>query len=494
MGKFTRKNKEQFDSMVIGSGHTIMAGFIPNRIPPQEFSEKFYEWAKSTPDTISQFGFWGGDIDYNTYYPDLSPDELTPKDEEFIEPMFRLLSATIVSKNYNPTDFGQNGVLKASMKMLLGQTVNCDHETNIGNAIGAVSKVVWQEPYKDGNFFIPGGINGVLKIDGKANPRIARGILMEPPSIHSNSVTVQFKWDKSHPNMDDNEFYTKLGTYDSKGVMVRRIVTEVVRYLETSLVSHGADAFAQKIGDDGKIVNPEFAKRTWSSYSEYEGDKAKQYTFTDYKNTNSTISENGDTQSSNNNQDNIINNQTKMNELEIFIASLFANGMLTLAEGNDQNQENALQAIRSLIAERDAANNSVQSLTTEKTTLIDKITKLNAEVANLKDMATIGTNYIKSFREEVVGNYTKLKGDNIDQTIITMINSETTGLLTLQSLNKEYTQQLEDKFPLTCSACGSKDISRASSAKTEDTTTTQNEEQPANNSDLFSTIYKNKIK
>ena len=183
-----------------------------------------------------------------------------------------------------------------------------------------------------------------------------------------------------------------------------------------------------------------------------------------------------------------------MNELEIFIASLFADGMLTLAEGNDQNRENALQAIRSLIAERDAANNSVQSLTTEKTTLIDKITKLNAEVANLKDMATIGTNYIKSFREEVVGNYTKLKGDNIDQTIITMINSETTGLLTLQSLNKEYTQQLEDKFPLTCSACGSKDISRASSAKVEDTTTTQHEEQPANNSDLFSTIYKNKIK
>lgn len=34
--------------------------------------------------------------------------------------------------------------------------------------------------------------------------------------------------------MGDNEFYQKLGTYDSKGVMVRRIVTEVVRYLETS--------------------------------------------------------------------------------------------------------------------------------------------------------------------------------------------------------------------------------------------------------------------
>lgn len=104
---------------------------------------------------------WGGDIDYNTYYPNLDKSELTPKDEEFIEPMFRLLSETIVSKNWNPTDFGQNGVLKASMKLLLGQTVNCDHETNIGNAIGAVSQVMWQESYKDGSFTIPAGINGI---------------------------------------------------------------------------------------------------------------------------------------------------------------------------------------------------------------------------------------------------------------------------------------------------------------------------------------------
>ena len=199
MSKFTKRNKEHLDSMVIGQGHTIMVGYIPEAVGAQAFSENYYKWKTPTPDTIAQFGFWGGDIDYNTYYPNLDKSELTPKDEEFIEPMFRLLSETIVSKNWNPTDFGQNGVLKASMKLLLGQTVNCDHETNIGNAIGAVSQVMWQESYKDGSFTIPAGINGILKIDGKANPRIARGILMEPPSIHSNSVTVQFKWDKSHP-------------------------------------------------------------------------------------------------------------------------------------------------------------------------------------------------------------------------------------------------------------------------------------------------------
>lgn len=497
MGKHFR-NKEHFDSMVIGSGHTIMAGFIPPRINHQEFNDKFYEWAKTTPDTISQFGFWGGDIDYNTYYPDLKPEELSPKDEEFIEPVFRLLSETIVSKNYNPTDFGQNGVLKASMRMLLGQTVNCDHETNIGNAIGAVSKVMWQDAYKDGNFFIPGGINGVLKIDGKANPRIARGILMEPPSIHSNSVTVQFKWDKSHPELSDEEFYTKLGSYDSKGNMIRRIVTEVVRYLETSLVSHGADAFAQKVGEDGKIINPEFAKRTWSSYSEYKEDTSNKQYFIDYKNFQEPIIENDDTDGSINNQEKFNHNQNKneMKELQQFIASLFADGMLTLAEGANQDQDTVISAIQSLIAERNSANDSITKLTSEKSTLTEQVKNLNAEVANLKEMATVGTNFIKSLRETVVGNYTKLKGDQVDQTIITMINSDTTGLLTLQSLNKEYEAQLEEKFPMTCSACGSKDVSRASSAKTEEDSKTGEikGQEVISNDKLFDQLYGKKVK
>lgn len=327
MSKFTKKNKEHLDSMVIGQGHTIMAGYIPESVGAQAFSENYYKWKTPTPDTIAQFGFWGGDIDYNTYYPNLDKSELTPKDEEFIEPMFRLLSETIVSKNWNPTDFGQNGVLKASMRMLLGQTVNCDHETNIGNAIGAVSQVMWQESYKDGSFTIPAGINGILKIDGKANPRIARGILMEPPSIHSNSVTVQFKWDKSHPGMEDGEFYQKLGTYDSKGEMVRRIVTEVVRYRETSLVSHGADLFAQKIGEDGKIINPTFAKRTWSSYEEYRDDKSKQYFFTDYKTDFNSFQEKDNTPDSfndNGTQENHNPNKENMNkELQEFLEKTF---------------------------------------------------------------------------------------------------------------------------------------------------------------------------
>ena len=506
MSKFTKKNKEHLDSMVIGQGHTIMAGYIPESVGAQAFSENYYKWKTPTPDTIAQFGFWGGDIDYNTYYPNLDKSELTPKDEEFIEPMFRLLSETIVSKNWNPTDFGQNGVLKASMKMLLGQTVNCDHETNIGNAIGAVSQVMWQEAYKDGSFTIPGGINGILKIDGKANPRIARGILMEPPSIHSNSVTVQFKWDKSHPSMEESEFYQKLGTYDSKGEMVRRIVTEVVRYMETSLVSHGADSFAQKIGSDGKIINPTFAKRTWSSYEEYRDDKSKQYFFTDYKSDFSSFQEKDDTQGSfNDNQEgdekSKTNNKENMNkELQEFLESLFGKDMLTLGEGQEMSQEAAVSLIQNLVSSRNELQTSVDNLTTEKNSLTEQVTNLNAQVANLTEMATVGKNHIASLRENAVGTYKKLMGENADETIVTMLNAETTGITTLISLTKDYQARLEEKFPLTCAKCGSKDVNRASSVSEDDTQgktgtedTTQNQE-PSSTGSVLDSLYKKKIK
>ena len=486
MTKFvTKRNKSQLDSMIIGCGHSIMVGHVPEVIQEKDnlvkLTENFFSWGNTNQDSVQSLGFWS-DIDYNTYYPDLKLEDLAPKENEFITPMFRLLSETIVSKNYNPTDFSKNGVLKASMKLLLGQTVNCDHETDIGNAIGAVSKVVWQDAYKDGNFVIPGGINGVLKIDGKANPRIARGILMDPPSIHSNSVTVQFRWDKSHPEMEDSDFWEKLGTYDSKGNMIRRIVTEVVRYLETSLVSHGADAFAQKIGEDGKIVNPEFAKRTWNSYEEYQGDKAKQYFFMDNKsynfvegdNTQQAIIENQDSPESKK-----VNNNMNQ-ELKEFLEKLFNKNMLTLGEGKEATQEEAISLIQSLVSEKASLAEQVNTLTTEKTQLSEKVTQLTTENASLKEMADLGKKRVAALREAVVANYKKIQGDQFDEKdpVFIMLNAETTPLVTLEGLNKNYEQRLNELFPMKCSHCGSKDISRASSIEepTNPEDTTKNSE------------------
>ena len=497
MGKKVNKihsNPERMESMIIGSGHTIMAGFLPTGVEPQTFSENFYRWNHVSKESVEKLGLFGSDIDYNTYYPNLTKEDLTPNADEFIEPVFRLLSATIVSKNWNPTDFSQPGVLKASMRMLLGQTVNCDHSTDIGNAIGSVSQVMWQEGYKDGNFMIPAGINGVLKIDGKANPRIARGILMDPPSIHSNSVTVQFKWDKSHPGMDDRDFWDKLGTYDEKGNMIRKVVTEVVRYLETSLVSHGADSFAQKIGEDGKIINPEFAKRTWTSFAEYQEDTKKVYYFTDFKEDINSYQENNDTPPNNINTNNPLNNNTMNQELKEFLEKLFGDNLLSLAEGQEVSTELALSAVQSLVNSKKTLEASITNLTTEKNQLSEQINQKDAEIANLTAMATVGKNHIASLREEVVGNYKKLKGDKADETIVTMLNAETTGLQTLISLNKDYKAQLEEKFPLTCSKCGSHDVTRSSSVvedpKKDDTTS--NSDVPST-SDVIGSLYRQKM-
>ena len=487
-------NPEHMESMIIGSGHTIMAGFLPKGVEPQTFSENFYKWNHVSQESVEKLGLFGSDIDYNTYYPGLTKEDLTPNSDEFIEPVFRLLSSTIVSKNWNPTDFGQPGVLKASMKLLLGQTVNCDHSTDIGNAIGSVSQVMWQEAYKDGNFVIPAGINGVLKIDGKANPRIARGILMDPPSIHSNSVTVQFKWDKSHPGMDDRDFWNKLGTYDEKGNMIRKVVTEVVRYLETSLVSHGADSFAQKIGEDGKIINPEFAKRTWTSFAEYQEDTKKAYYFTDFKDDYKSFQESNDTPENNINPLNTNKKESTMTLAE-FLESLYGDNMLSLAEGQEKTAEVALQMVKDLVHGKNDLQNKVDNLTTEKNTLAEQVSNKDAEIANLTAMATVGKNHIASLRETTVANYKKLKGDAADETIITMLNAETTGLQTLISLNKDYQAQLEEKFPLTCSHCGSHDISRGSSVQEPDKNdpdTTHNSEVSSTN-DVIEDLYNKKM-
>ena len=110
MSKFTKKNKEHLDSMMIGQGHTIMAGYIPEAVGAKAFSENYYKWKNPTPDSIAQFGFWGGDIYYNTYYPNLDKSELTPKDEEFIVRFFLLGSESFVSFIWITTEFCLFGV------------------------------------------------------------------------------------------------------------------------------------------------------------------------------------------------------------------------------------------------------------------------------------------------------------------------------------------------------------------------------------------------
>lgn len=453
------------DIITLGAGHSILVGYKPKSIPSQEFTDKYFQSTK-VKDTINSFGLFSSDIDYNTYYPDVTPEEFTPKEEEFIEPTYRLLSECIVSKNWLPTDFSKPGVLKAAMNLLVGQTVNCDHETNIGNAIGAVKEVVWQDSYQMGDIIVPAGINGVLKIDAKANPRIARGIMMDPPSVHSNSVTVRFNWEKSHPEMDDYDFWDKLGTYDKDGQMVRRVVTKIISFNETSLVSHGADPFAQKVDGDGKIVNPEYADRNYASFSEVNPNRGS-YIFMDFKepssilhNTIHSFNDNKHKQNPNSNPEGSKNNNQMNEDLREFIESLFGNGMLSLSDGKEMNAETVLALIKQNSSELVSLRESLSQKDTE-------IASLKETIETNKPMVDLGTAHLSEVRSTTLESYKKLNGDKTDEAIISLIGTANLDVLT--SLGKSYTAQLEEKYPITCSECGSHSVSRASSSN-EDTT------------------------
>lgn len=106
-------------------------------------------------------------------------------------------------------------------------------------------------------------------------------------------------------------------------------------------------------------------------------------------------------------------------------------------------------------------------------------------------MVNIGTSYFREVREKAIANYKKLTGDNIDQNIISLLEAEGTSLQTLISLDKMYTQQLEEKFPLHCSKCGSKEISRASSVSTDENT---EDKGSSSINDTLGNIAKSKLK
>lgn len=442
--------------LTLGSGHSILT------VKPSMVGEAIAEKAileKPLTDTQS-FGLFGGGLNYNTYYPDVDPAKLMPTDDEFIEPIYRLLSECIISKYY-PTDFSKNNVLKNSMHLLVGQTINCDHDTEVGNAIGAVKSTMWQESYKLPNGqVIPAGINGVMKIDAKANPRIARGIMMDPPAIHSNSVTVMFKWEKSHIELSDEEFYDKLGSYDKSGRLICREVTEIVNFSETSLVSNGADPFAKQIRD-GRIVLPEKSLRSYSFSSDPV--MKHQAIFSDFKREihmdtmkNSLVVGEAEHLESKS----IINNkQNEMNELQEFLASIFGDGVLSLTEGQEVSSELALTQVRGMVSELAQLRSDVSSRDTQITSLNETVSNLQLEVSQNKPLAEYGALAMSELRTTTLENYRKINTTE-DEVIVNLINTGDSRSVT--SLNKSYTAQLEEKYPLSCGKCGSTHVSRAS--------------------------------
>ena len=466
-------------TLKFSGAHCLIMGNVPLK-EKQESSVKDIgeQISKTFSDNVSQemvqnFGLFGGESQYNHFVP-VKEEDWTVSEGDFIYPMFRLLSEALVFKAGVPIDFS-GGALKPSMNRLKGVTVYPDHKNDeVGNSLGAVFEVVWQEAYVAEGTKVPAGVNGILKIDAKSNPRIARGLNMEPPSIHSGSVSVTFEWEKSH---DLEDFWDKAGTFDEKGNLIRLIVTKITRFNEFSLVSHGADVFAQKI-HDGKIVNPTYAK---SAYR-FDADEQNEF-FVNFKQTFEL--EDSLTLQFNNNPIKI----PKMKSLILLLnAALFAGNPLS-EELTEEALSQALQDQFKALSEDKTLVTSLREVmpTLSKETLTELVSRPQmteeqiAILAKVEEAGSLdslilkakqGEDHLQAVRDKAIANYKLANPEAPSEAIIKTI--ENADLETALAFEKTYTEAFEKLVPLSCKECGSHNVSRASSGGT---TKTSNQEE-----------------
>lgn len=228
----------------IGRVRMLSPFAAPDIRPSEHLAERLKQIGQASQWSINDFGTSKND---NFNYQ--KAGDILPRDEDYISVNFRALSKTIVPGHW--IDWTKDDVLKGSVSKLLGQTVYPNHDfVDINNWLGSVSNVAWDEEGSQSEG-VP-GINARYKIDALMNPRIARGLLMTPPAIHSTSMTVLFRFEFSHPEIATESrwrFYELLGE-EVEGHIVRFIVTEILEYWEASLVFQGADRLAKKNDDE----------------------------------------------------------------------------------------------------------------------------------------------------------------------------------------------------------------------------------------------------
>lgn len=449
-------SKVQIDIINLTSGQSLIFGNVVPKAKLNQINDKQSEYKRLD---VTKFGFFeSASPNFVTYYPDIKPEDLKPSEEGFVFPLFRGLSEVIVHKKWNPIDFSKNGVLKKSLNLLVGQSVYPNHEMLVGNELGVILDAEWQKAYKtEDGIEVPAGINVRLKIDGKAHPTIARGIQMEPPSVHSTSVTVEFAWEQSHPNLSSDEFWNKLGTFDEQGVLIRRVVTEVRRFHEISLVPHGADPFAQKINEaNGNIVNPVYADKTYSLSDGSGSSKARVYFFS-YKEDLVSSSENPEVKPVETNND---NNKNMKQQLLAFIAAT----QLVIAGAENMDDTQLTEAVQNAMKGKvDEVARLNAELTTEKgkvTTLETDKSNLQAKVDELTPNAEIGKATLEATRAEVEKAYKLTAKDNLDAGILSVIKDA--DFKTLTALGRTYNIALNQDFPGVCNDCQSTNVSRQS--------------------------------
>lgn len=196
-------------------------------------------------------------IDLQGFVPE-SKDDLTPKPEDYINPLFRAISAAYLGPEGYFFDLSKPGMLQASMPLMLPQEkggtrrkvlkFHRNHSRRIEDIIGWIENCYWSTGDEG---LSAAGINISVMIDWRLAPNEARQLLSEPPLLESVSISFTGKFEKSHPDLQDWEFYSLLG-HEVDGQIVRIIISEIEEYDHIGLVHEGADEEADMLGENNK--------------------------------------------------------------------------------------------------------------------------------------------------------------------------------------------------------------------------------------------------
>jgi hypothetical protein len=424
---------------------------------------------KEAKKALQSFGLFGSNADTNKFYEGIrSASDIVPKEEDFVDVPFRLLSATVVGAgSWKATDFSDEKMLKKSHTKLLKKTVYVDHETDTHNWVGITKAVSWQKSETKNGLFIPAGINGILALDAKTAPKLVRGVLLG--AVYSNSVTVDFAWEKSHPEMSDEEFYDRMGL-EVEGRMVTRKAVEIYDYFETSLVWLGADPFAKRIDEAGDLVNIDQTAIA-AEKAAYKKEKVFTISFAVDKNTlalsRSELAK-PERKTENPMEKAIIDFlKTKLGLDETDELNLEAVQTLDVSD-----QETVIKAATfdKLVAKhaslKDADPEKIIVLPTEDFTALEKgkvtLQALEAE----KPFIQLGKNFLKAKKDEAIRLYRVATGENASEAVVDLF--EKADADAIEGLLKQYVKGATEKFSGKCKSCGSQDFEFRSSFETSD--------------------------
>jgi hypothetical protein len=263
-----------------------------------------------------------------------------------------------------------------------------------------------------------------------------------------------YAWEWSHPKLDENELYSKWGTFDKEGELIRKVVTEIKLYSEISIVPLGADPFARLL-KDGKVTNPEFVLDRQSLSENLTTNNAMKESVVNFQ----EVAQFSEFK---------YNPKTEDMTFAELMAKLGQDPKLTEDQfitefAKLKGDEIALAALKVVSPTIDpvALQTMVGNAKSEEDISILTFAAENGGKEKLTAAATFFTTALTAQRIEAVKFYKLTQGDKAKEEIVTAIN--TSNGTTLSAFEDQYKAEYEAAVPLACTACGSEEVSRKTS-------------------------------